>query len=274
MIQYLDKITPFFTNVTPFVNKIAPHVTQVVSKIGFAQLAQIAFVYKLYDNALANILALETNRHGTSIYSYAKIHLQGAKTSKGGHLQDQYQRHSKNRVFVFGDNKSLNDAIGTTICAIGYSHGAYLGLMPNFISNSRSKLVQIFFVVGAIFPALLTPTVKFRFTPEQLKKDFKVDEEGGALFTEKDVGISHLGIKGSLIKGLNISVFKRISNNPSKFVLGIAQIVAAVGLTCIYCGVVTSSPLINSSIIVVSEFMKNHLIIKNVAFGALYLSTL
>ncbi len=270
MINY---ITPFIDKATPYINIIAPQMNQIISKIGLIQIAQIAFVYNLFDSAIANILALETNRHGTDIYSYAKIHLQGAKTCKGGHVKDSYQSHSKNRVFVFKDNKNLDDSISTTICAFGYSLGAYLSYAPDFLNSARAGVLQLLPIIPSCLAALVTPTVKFRHTPEQLKKDFKIDDEGGALFTEKNISPLHLGISGSLIQGLNFSLFNRISNHPTKFILGVVQLTAAVGLTCIFCGVVTSSPVINSAITVGSAFMNNHWIISNIALGVLHITT-
>lgn len=83
--------------------------------------------------------------------------------------------------------------------------------------------------------ALVTPTVKFRFTPEDFRENFEADSflplKIEASFIRKDIDTSHIGISGSLIQGLNSRCFSRIKNNPVTFALGIVQIVSAIALT-------------------------------------------
>lgn len=290
VISTIGHVSSAFIQVGPRLHKALPRMTQIVSKIGLSELTKIAFLYKLYDDALANILALETNRHGTSLYSYAKIHMQGAKVCYGGHIRDAYQGHSQNRIFVFKDHASfsenlsfsIKDRLSTFLCSMGYSQGAYSASMRHGLEalgnlGVPSSLLRPFVLPSIILSiplGILSPTLKFRFTPEQLDKDFREDNEGGALYTEKDISPTHLGISGSLIQGVNFSIFKRIYNKPSKFILGCVQLTAAVALTCIYTGLATPFPLVNTSITIISEVMEKHSIIKNIALGALYTSTL
>lgn len=287
----LDKLTVAVAQASPYLSLATSKASQIISKIGLSELVKIAFLYQLYDDAIANILALETNRHGTSIYSYAKIHLQGAKTCYGGHVEDGYQAHSANRFFVFEDHASffgtkgvkyaLGDRLSTHISAMGYSQMAYqalaaqgltalnrLGIPQGFL---RTFELPIF--ISSIPLGIFSPSLKFRFTPEQLRQDFKPDNLGGALYTEKDVSITHLGISGSLIQGVNLSVFKRIYHKPSQFLFGCVQLTAAIALTCIYTAIATPFPVINSSITVIKELMDRHHVIKNIALGALFTST-
>jgi len=287
-----DKLSSMATQIGPYLDKIAPQATQVISKIGLSGIAKIAFLYTLYDDALANILALETNRHGTSIYSYAKIHLQGAKVRYGGHVADYYQSHSQNRVFVFEDHASffgskgftfaLKDRLSTHSCAMGYSQGAYEALLNNGMNFLYSKgvpqsILRTFSIPKSILSVafgVLSPVVKFRFTAEQLQRDFKPDDKGCALYTEKDISVTHLGISGSLIQGVNFSVFKRIYRKPTQFLLGCVQLTAAVALTCLYTGIGTSFPILRSSVAIITEVAERHTIIKNIVLGALFTSTL
>ena len=247
---YLDRAVPYLSGAAaPIVHRLRDG----VSKIGFYQLAQIAFLYQLYDSGIANILALETNRHGTSLYSYIKIHLQGVKISKG-------------RAFVYEDDESLLSVGGlcnrliTPFSASFDSINAYAGLYIPFIIS--------------IPLGLISPVVKFRFTPEQLAKDFKEDTEpNGALYPEKDIGVSHLGITGSLMQGLNPSILKRIYSKPTKFLLGCAQLVAAIALTCIVYKISTPFFRVNLILAAVAENMERHRTITKIALCGLNLST-
>jgi hypothetical protein len=131
-------------------------------------------------------------------------------------------------------------------------------------------------IIGIIssFLGCASPVVKFRFTPEQINEDFnKNQDRKPILYAKKDIGVTHVEITGSLIQGINSSVFTRIYHKPTKFLYGCVQLVAAVGLTCIYCNIATASPLLNSILAVVSESMKHHQTMTKVALGVLHIST-
>lgn len=98
--------------------------------------------------------------------------------------------------------------------------------------TSHSCTVKTKMIAGGILGAL-TPTLRFKFTPEEVKANFTIDSEYGDLAykTSSNIGTDRIGIIGSLRQGMNCQVFQRIYNNPCKFLLGLAQLTSAVALT-------------------------------------------
>lgn len=272
-----------------FNNLPLAQVPTFLSKITFVQLQQVAFLYNLYDSALANILALDTCRHGTSITGFAQIFFFGGRTDLGGAAEttflkaysnnlswnQQRENANKSRIYVWNDNMDRANPkvpqlknlwfIAKRIAPIVFSCQANTVLFP------KGAIAQ---VAGSLL-AIYTPTVKYRFTPQELKEKFEDDPDltGIAKRTSFDISPSHLGISGSLIQGVNLGVFERIKNKPGTFALGCAQLIAAIALTIIWTGVQTSCPTINVTIQAVTAFTNYHTAITRVALCALTFST-
>lgn len=281
MNSLISRAAPYLQESLPCMSAMAPRAKEIVSKIGLSQLAQIHLVYQLFDSGLANFLALDTARHGTTLYSYLKIQFQGGKTCYGGHVNDINQSESLNRIFAFSDESTLVGLTKVPLYTSYFSGYAHFARMDKFIGKKiEHTFLELPLLVLSFLPGLISPTVKYRFTPQEIKRKFEHDEDnvfdgkgGMVLHTKENIGISHLGITGSLIQGMNPSIFGRIYNKPEKFALGCAQLVAAIALTCIYCGILTSSPLINTSITVIAELMNQHAILSKIALCAIYFTT-
>lgn len=228
--------------------------------------------YNLLDSGISNFLALETLKHGTGPIGYIGINIFGADPgwggsdigSSAGSGDKYYVFNSKNYFHVFKDSKfsiprGFFDQIPFNLVKPVYEElvkpllprmHAILSGMGTFNFFGRGSLMTgPINVVGGL-AGFLTPTVKFRFTSEEVKlceePDFDKaalekyekcleatffendpDYHGMAYRTRKAISASRLGITGSLLYGINSDMFPRMMANPLKVVFGAALIGAA-----------------------------------------------
>lgn len=254
--SHLDKVGPYL-------QEAVPQIRQVISKIGLRQFAHINLVYQLLDSGLANFLALETIRMGTSLPTYIKIQAKGGKFNRGSTCKDptNLTKILNNRGAIFIESAETT--------------------LSHFPKDHKSLFIKIF----ALLAGAIQPVIKVRYSDSDegimkiLKKKTTTDDHDSYFYVLErkpsawSIKTSHLGITGSLRQGINSSIFQRISQKPGKFTLGCAQLIAAIALTCIYCGIRTGSPLINHSLTVLSNFKEIHYIVSNIGIGILYITT-
>lgn len=201
--------------------------------------------YNLIDSGLARFFALETLTHGAGPLGYIGISLNGADPNYGGGKtgssvafgQDYLIRNSKNYFHVFKDSAFSGTFCDSTpvpmLCNTFANqllprYHAILSGMANFgysAANKSGNLVQG--AIGAV-SGFLTPTLKFRFTPEEVincsdtcRFEDDPDYNRAAYRTSKAINATHLGITGCLSQGINSGTFDRMSDNPGKVLLGI-----------------------------------------------------
>jgi hypothetical protein len=118
--------------------------------------------------------------------------------------------------------------------ALPTMHSVFSGTHMFTSENEVGPVAVVKKVAGGVL-GFFTPTLRFKFTPEEMKATFEDDPDysGLALRTNKNIGPEHLGILGSLRQGLNLQVFERIFHHPLKFLLGLIQVVAAVALSAL-----------------------------------------
>jgi hypothetical protein len=217
--------------------------------------------YKLADQGLANLLGLETLRHGTNLINFMGIKFLGGMPSQGqkstGSTAGISQDNTKGKFYVFKDNEWNGFAafsIFEKILVIGFIgkrlspsiHKAYSGFNATLSylhlplpSRKWSKITNVFLntlgVLGGLVTMAITPTLKFRVTPAEVSAKFQNDPCYGGLayYTTHYVGMWKIGLIGTLTQGLNFDVFSRACHNPCKILTGIAQITAAVGLAAL-----------------------------------------
>lgn len=175
--------------------------------------------YHLIDSGLARLLALETLTHGTGPANYIDINIFGVDPSRC-----RSQVNSIEHFHVFKDSR--------------------FGLNPdNSLSMNRLELIMLKELspkIQALHSAgicgIFTPTLKFRFTPDEL-----VEAESLGHFVNnpdytffrgykitQPIKPSRIGITGSLINGINRGMFKRMTNNPKKVLLGASLLAAGI----------------------------------------------
>lgn len=216
--------------------------------------------YNLLDMGISNFLALETLRHGTGPMGYVGINLFGADPAMGGSIIgssvgsgcEHFARRSKNYFHVFKDSQFLSnlfdaeDKINSVIFVLKpllpRMHAVESGMATfNFFDQKGLTAIPTNLIGG--IAGFLTPTLKFRFTPkevmlcddllsftqyEECKKvtyfENDPDYDGIAYRTTRVINASRLGIVGSLLHGLNSTMFSRMMSNPQKVVVGAALI--------------------------------------------------
>jgi hypothetical protein len=271
--------------------------------VSISSISKGLVLYNLFDSAIADCLALHTCRHGTSIVSYVKIMFTGGKANKGGTGGESAYRNThdpdsqetkkrlaanKGRIYVFRDllednvqqyaqglaatKIKLFSILKRTFLPLDFSYQGNTNLFANEKSSEKAK--QYAPIAGALL-TLLTPIVKYRFTPDELNS---FEEDGDlqpfALYTDKDISPWHLGISGSLIQGVNRQMFSRIKDNPVKVAKGFTKLIAALALSAIWIGIPPSSnTLLTRSIQTLKSFSENHPYLFRMMLAPLVFST-
>lgn len=215
-------------------------------------------IYILLDEGIANLMGLQILRHGTALPNYVSIMTEGADPSYGGSdigssmgfcqsldenpEENGYVKGSKNHFHVFRDSHLLPGE-KYSVCAdlalifvsrIGPSFHAALSSYSITAKEEHCCLLQKIKILFYCLLGLITPTLRFKFTPDEMKI-FKDDPDYTpfALKTAEKIDANHIGIMGSLKQGLNSDLFCRIYHNPCKFLLGVIQLALAVALTAL-----------------------------------------
>lgn len=233
-----------------------PTAMRLASHVTLMNIAKASAIYQLFDQAVANLLALETHRHGTSILSYPRIFFFGGKIARGGtggqsaHLlqaqgSNPYRDRSVGRIWMWED--SLSTFRRRATLSDKFSEFAWQNMQgPFHYSMFANKALFNDFEIGQ-FLALLTPTIKYRFTSDEAGRRLSRDFVGthGCRYAQQDISPIHLGITGSLIQGVNRDLLNRIRAKPEKLIVGMVELAAAVALTYIFFNLKTSSSLCN-----------------------------
>lgn len=203
--------------------------------------------YNLIDSGLARFLALETLTHGAGPLGYMGINLNGADPNYGGGNtgssvglgNESHIHNSKNYFHVFKDSefpggcisefgilREVCNQVGNEI--LPRMHAVLSGMATFGYSIKHRQTNPVKGTVGAV-AGFLTPTLKFRFTPEEVincTNDCRFDNDPDynhmAYRTTQPISASHLGITGSLTQGVNLGMFSRMANDPGKVMLGVA----------------------------------------------------
>jgi hypothetical protein len=192
-------------------------------------LAGTLAAYQLFDQGLANFLNLETLRHGTGPLGFVGINLHGADPNYGGHetgsgfVQSKYMENSKGYFHVFKDSE----------CSAG-GHLPFFLTIPPRIHAILSGTASIGVPPLGMLAGLLTPTLRFRFRPEDILgciKDCQFEDDpdydGAAYRTQQPISPIHLGITGSITQGVDSNMFSRMSADPLKVLGGALLLIGA-----------------------------------------------
>lgn len=206
--------------------------------------------YNLIDHGLSSLLVLDTFYHGTGPLGYIGINLFGAKPSLGGNadgsgaglgqvapssqsLSVKYMEVSKGLFHLFSqsslDRRLLPEEPVHPLIYMPLTRvHASLSAVASFNKVGLPKL-------GGLL-GILTPTLKFRFTREQVlelmqkhrweKDPDYVGCEVGACRTDYPIPMTHLGITGSLLQGVNGDLFERMKKSPKRVLLGLGLVLA------------------------------------------------
>ncbi len=202
--------------------------------------------YSLLDEGIANVLGLETLRHGDSLIHYISGNLFGIDPATrsgltgscvGSHMlargvvRDCF-RSSKGYFYVFKDSKFDYDDCSPIafLPSIAYKlglsrwHAILSGISTTAAENTNRISFWGRILLGGLNGAV-TPTMKFRYTLDNLQQ-FENDPDycEAAYRTREPISVAHMGILGSLWQGMNSGVFYRIADRPYAALVGVALI--------------------------------------------------
>lgn len=229
-------------------------------------------IYRFFDDGLANILGLETFRHGTNLLNYCSIRLFGGDPKYGGKYSGSTVGwvfdETDNYFYLFKDNEFGFSRFTYYIKEDSFIKKAYL---KRYYSKKHCYLSSYNFtvrhqyeenVVAKIFRCcigylsgfvgvLITPTLHFRFR----KIDHHRFEEdpayaGYAYKTSQKAEAWRIGILGSLFTGINLDWFSRVRAAPIKILTGVVQLTCAVALAVLAVNIIVGSAAITASMAV------------------------
>lgn len=230
-------------------------------------------VYDLFDCGVANILEVQTLRHGANVFNYLSIRVQGGDPQHGGksdgstkgwkaHDIENYFYLFKAKEFKVWENKdqlSLSKIGYITVSVFEFQNmgSRFLARFHTFLSGYNftsgkllpdsspcKKTIRIFLsIFSGIFHLAVTPTVRFRFAridPSRLENDPKYGES--AYRTKQLVEAWRIGLLGSICGGINSDWFARVKAEPLTLLLGVVQVTCALAFVILCVNVVVANP--------------------------------
>jgi hypothetical protein len=183
--------------------------------------------YRLFDDGLANLLGLETLKHGTNIVNYIAIRQNGGDPSHGGKSSGstpgKLSGETKGHFYVFKDSEFAFDTEAdlSTILKIALplftiyakavgplTHrclsGFYLARHAFSINNTPNLFSNILGIISGICHILLVPTLHFRLQSIDHSSLVNDPSYGRAAYRTKDkIAACHIGLFGTLNSGIN-----------------------------------------------------------------------
>jgi hypothetical protein len=93
---------------------------------------------------------------------------------------------------------------------------------------------RILAAVGGFFFSIFSPTLKFRFLPDEAQNTFLDDQSGldhhVAAYTQETISPDHVGLYGTIAQGFSGNLCERISNDPCRLICGLIKLITAVAL--------------------------------------------
>lgn len=197
--------------------------------------------YSLLDDGIANILGLESLRHGTNPTNNIRIRIFGGSPAHGGKSTGSTKGwcvdNTQNYFYVFKDSEfglightpNLFDKIFLLIPRARlhpYLHSFLSGYnLIGRVTPNIPVIGSIIKIAGGILSLALSPTLRFRFsTIDRIRFEEDYQYSGLAYKTPQKIEAWRLGILGSLITGVNPGWFSRVREKPLKVLTGVAQL--------------------------------------------------
>jgi hypothetical protein len=231
------------------------------SLCGTKSILAISIIFtQLIDDGVANILGLQTLRHGTNFVNYIGIRILGGDPSHGGKssgsscpVKHRDLENTRGRFYLFKDSdmavgkyQGLNiieRCIDRPFIAKRFLPRLHASL-SGYGLGSKSieeischlKPVKIFAGISSLLiNVVAVPTLRFRYS----KIDSHIFEDdmaygSKAYKTKYKVEAWRIGLFGSIVTGFNSEWCYRAKKNPKKILTGIAQLAFGIGLTILY----------------------------------------
>lgn len=236
-------------------------------------------VYSLLDAGLANVLCVQTLRHGTNPINNLRIRVTGGDPSHGNKLTGAtkdigFLDDTRGYFYVFKDsemfdkgasiedvdffktNSRLINRIVTTkgilnrcLPRVFTALSGYNIVAPVFsklkYQSKAIKCLRVFIgILGGTASCLIAPTIRFRFSqidPMRLETDPRLKI---AYRTKQAVEPWRIGLLGTLLTGVNKTWPSRVKAHPRKFLTGVVQLTVAIAITILCVHILIANPLL------------------------------
>lgn len=186
---------------------------------------------RLADTGLANLLNVESLKHGTHPLAYLKIRWEGGKPKAAGVVGSGYGAYDTDGYFfVFKENVPL--LVGL-IRPREHAWRAAMYRVRNQFNGQLNGLHIGLFISSGLLSALITPTLNFRFRKEEIiegRFENDPDYSGSAYRTKRKIEAWRIGFLGTLLTGLNQDYWHRIQENPKRCLKGVVQLTGAAAI--------------------------------------------
>jgi hypothetical protein len=203
---------------------------------------------QMVDNGLANLLVVETLKHGTQPLAYAQIRLYGAKVRDSATVgstrpgEGGCESNSIGYFFVTKEKATyLQSLVVTRVHTfISTYNNAGLGLHSTLLNKpsvSRHIVFTSLIVIAGLVSTCVTPTLNFRFLKEEIPHRFendpdynytdgKTQKDGPCYRTNQKIEAWRIGFFGTIVASLQGNYLDRVKNNPMRCLKGAIQLIA------------------------------------------------
>lgn len=193
---------------------------------------------QLADKGLANVLAVETLKHGTSPLAYMKIRCKGGLPKTPDFIGSGHGVWDTSGYFhLFKENIGFLDSLIKPRLHVELASQKYLAfsLMKRFGERKNYNPFVNFFILLSSFSYgflsnFVVPTLNFRFCKQEITAErFQNDPDYGfaAYRTTQKVEAWRIGFFGTFLTGANFELWSRIKENPQRFLVGVIQLTGA-----------------------------------------------
>lgn len=220
-------------------------------------------VTDFFTQGVADFLALETLRHGTSYENYLSIRIHGADPNYGGkgngsiagtdnsEADSGWNKRAQGYFFAFKDSEALEPDVGEQGSQIAVRILPRLFCVLSAVGSVQGEgtWTMAWRVTKAVLNFFYVPTLKFHFIPEEISGRFENDHDfapaidkeeaerthipttrGLAYKTKEAIGTEHIGLQGVLTQGLKGNLAERMQAHPGKVAWGLAKLINPIGL--------------------------------------------
>ncbi len=239
------------------------------------------YLWDLLDDAFANLFCLHTYTHGTSPRNNYSIVAHGADPRLGGredmgegsfHHALHRERgnseawNSQGKFYVMTDDIHVHisgiNAVDVPLARFlkkatprGYSTICTAGEMT---PNEATTFQGITAIVSGIFLSTFSPTLKFRFLPEDAEGRFQRDPTHGegniASFTQQPISSDHIGLYGTFAHAFSGNLLGRIQNDPWRFAEGVVEVILVVALAVFAASTLATSSAATTAITILLTY--------------------
>lgn len=185
------------------------------------------FTGRLFDQGFANLMGLETLRHGTDPLAWVGIHLFGTLPQLNKEVVDDRLQSHQYHLWWDGKNKDSNGFAFLTIFATAHRVMPRTDSWTKTYKGLKSKgCPKILAALMANLIAIFVPPIRIRASAEHAQ-DLLIFESSTKCATNGWVSPLHFGTVGTVWNSLTPKMPWRIFKEPKRLLTGIFQLAVA-----------------------------------------------